>query len=290
MQTYGLDLRKEAADRKDTDWVFGAVSQPCLYPIPMHERDYFLPNGETQRGLEDFQDCVTRGAHNIIEAKLTYAYQRGLLKTENKRWLEQKGYINGNRVEVSDRFTAMLSGTSRNGNSLIAPLDSIHRNGCIPKSMLPRRPDMTWDMYHDKSAITQAMRDLGTEFAQRFVFNYERVYEVHFADALKDDFISVALFAWGGLSASGEYVRTENPENHVVAAFKLPKTYIFDNYVDAWDGDYVKKLAADYNFYEYGYRCYFSAEKTEAEIIATQKTLIGLLQQAVALLKRLIYA
>lgn len=282
---YGLLLDKERADVKPTDYVFGAVSQPCIYSIPLEDRPFYLPTGEIQRGVQDFADCASRGPHNIIEAKLTYAYQRNLMKPENKRWLEAKGYLNGNRVEVSDRFTAIKSGTTPQGNSLIAPLDSIHRNGCIPKKMLPAYSQMDWADYHNKADITPAMEALGLEFAQRFVFNYERVYEVHYAELLEDDFIDVALYAWPD-PVSGIYPRTEAPENHVVAAFK-PHTLIFDNYTDPWDGDFIKKLAPDYNFFEYGYRCYFSAERTEDEIKATQRTMIGLLQRLVSLLTRL---
>ena len=50
--------------------------------------------------------------------------------------------------------------------------------------------------------------------------------------------------------------------NHEVVLYKRPMYTIFDNYIDTVDGDFVKKLAANYNLYEYGYRAYITAETT----------------------------
>ena len=64
---------------------------------------------------------------------------------------------------------------------------------------------------------------------------------------------------------NGEYPRTEEPFNHAFLLWLLPKFYAYDNYVDQVDGDFIKKLAPNYRFFEFGYRVYISAEITPEE-------------------------
>ena len=85
--------------------------------------------------------------------------------------------------------------------------------------MLPAEEWMRWADYHNKSKITQEMKDLGKEFTKRLPINYEIVYSKNFKQFN------------GGF-----------------------KWKIFDNYIDKFDGDWVKHLAEDYNFLRYGYR------------------------------------
>ena len=256
----GLNLELEVLHQKPTDYVFGALSQPCLASIPEYERITYLPIGERQNIGDEKMDCATRGPTNIYETKFTYLYQNNKLLPENKKFLEDKGYVVGNRVLFSDRFNAIKSGTTRQGNSIIAPLDSIHRNGLIPKYLLPQVN--SWDEYY--SGITKDMELLGQDFLSRFDLKYERVYEIHYNEVLKDDLINMAGFAWT-TPVDGEYPSPgKTPPNHVFIGFARPLFTVFDNYLDT-DGDFVKKLASDYDLFEYGYRAYISKEYNEEE-------------------------
>src|SRR5688572_10004982 len=118
----------------------------------MQDRVSYLPTGEVQRGRDDFMDCASRSPIDILEANFTYLYQNGLFSTEHRGWLEDKGHVvvredMGHVVEFSDRLIAVLSGTTANGNSMKAPIDTIHRSGLIPKSMLPASSDMAIEEY-----------------------------------------------------------------------------------------------------------------------------------------------
>jgi len=284
----GLDLKREFEEHSTEDWTFGALSEPSLVSIPEAERDKWLPVGETQfSNRDDFKDCATRSPLNHAEALFSYHYMHGMLPA-NKQWFVDNGYVGDDgRLAFSDRFVAINSGTTRNGNSLKAPLEAIRKQGLIPKKSLPKTIEMAFDEYHDKTKITQAMRDLGAEFARRFTINYEQVNYQHFGECLKDDMIGVAGYAWP-IPVEGLFLRTAGTFNHAFLLYKLPKFQAYDNYYDYDNngqqivGDFTKNLAPDYDFYEYGYRVYISKEDPNA----TEKQL-NLLQQLLPLLKKL---
>lgn len=264
-----FDLEKQLAEESPEDWVFGALSEPGLVSIPLAERFASLPLGEVQRSSAgDFRDCASRTLVNHIEALITYYYHHGM-KAANKEWLKEKGYVvlrDGKEVvEFSDRFIAILSGTTKNGNSLKAPVDAIYRYGLIPKVMLPKGEHMEWEEYHDPNSITQAMKDLGAEFRKRLSLNYEKVHYLHFAETLKDDMVGVAGYGWP-FPQNGIYERDERPPNHAFLLYALPAFQVYDSYYEVGKNeDFTKNLAPNYKFYEWGYRMYLSADTTAEE-------------------------
>ena len=253
---YGFNPELEKQQQSPEDWIFGSSSKSCIALIPEKNRRDYLPTGETQKGIEDMMDCASRGPLNILEAKFLWLLEYDLLRKENTRWLEDN-YVKNNRIEFSDAFVAINSGTTRQGNSLKAPLDAIRKQGLIPKSVLRLEPWMTWDDYHNSNRITPAMKKLGEDFVTRFTINYEKVLESDYATLLGQDMLDVAGYAWPE-PVNGEYPRTDLPPNHVFVAFQNPKYNIFDNYIDSVDGDFIKKLASDYSLLSYGYRLIIS--------------------------------
>ncbi len=256
---HGLNWWRELEEQSDLDWIFGAASPVCIAEIPNEEREKYLPEGEVQRGKEDFMDCTTRGPINLIETKFNFLLKKEKLNKENIKWLKDNNYITlTNKVEFSDRSIAILSRNTSQGNSMKAPLDFIHKGGLIPKSMFPASPTMTFDEYHDKSKITVEMIELGKKFLKRFKINYERVWEKNFEEMLKRDILDIGGYAWPE-PINGVYPRSNEEPNHIFMGLKLPKYYIFDNYLDRGiEGDYIKKLASNYDFISYGYRIIIS--------------------------------
>jgi len=278
MKNFGLDLDREIQEQSPKDWVLGATSYACLADIPLTERDKYLPDGEVQKGKEDFMDCVTRGYHNILETKFNFLAKSGLIN-EHIVFLQNYGYFNKDgEFEVSDRFTAIKSGTTRTGNSMKAPIDAIRKFGLIPKKLLPANSKMTWEEYHDPKAITKEMEDLGKEFLKRFNINYEKVYKQQYTSILPVDMVNVAGYAW--VKDGSEYVSTpEMPPNHAFMLYNKPDYIIFDNYID--NKKYIKKLSSNYSFMEYGYRVFISLNSNVSlvesikEIIRAVFKLIG---------------
>lgn len=276
----GLNLEKERLEQNGTEWQFSAAAPASIAIIPTQQRSNYLPAGELQFGLEDFMDCATRSPHNDLEAQFTYACDRKLFLPENIAWLIEKGYLDpSGRITFSDRYTAILSGTTRQGNSLKAPLESIRKNGLIPKSMLPASKSMNFDQYHDPKAITKEMRDTGQEFARRFTINYDQVSHSSFKDALKSSMVGVAGYAWPQ-KKNNLYPRTEEPPNHAFLLYDLPAYQAFDNYAeDNNQTDFTKSLAPDYAFYEYGYRLYILKDNPITQEITLWMRLLALLTQ-----------
>lgn len=279
VRNYGFSWTLETAHQSPDDWQFGALSQPCIASIPEADREKYLPNGELQYSVHaDFMDCASRGPVNILEAKFNYLYQTDKLLPSNRKWLEDKGYVHNGRVLFSDRFIAIRSGTTRQGNSIKAPIDAVHTYGLIPKTMLPSG-NMTFDEYH--SGVTREMEKLGEEFLDRFKINYERVYAVHFDQLYKDDFCVLALHAWPS-PIDGVYPKTDLPPNHVVIGFRHPIHTVFDNYLDV-DADFVKRLAPDYKVFETGYRVFISREVDAAQIISLYQKVLNILRAIIKL-------
>jgi hypothetical protein len=253
MKNQGFDRQKEDFDSSPKDHQYGSVILPCLTDIKEDEREAYLPAGEVQRGVEDMQDCATRGPLNIYETKFNWLIRNKKLSADNLRWLQRNGYITERGVEFSDAWVAIGSGTTRQGNSLKAPLDFIYNSGLLPKSVLPLKPWMTFDEYHDPERITDEMEALAREFNKRFLLNYGKVYTHEFEHKLKEDMLVVAGYAWPD-PVEGTYLRVEDDFNHCFILFKRPMSFAFDNYIDPVDGDFVKRLAPDYNFMQYGYQ------------------------------------
>jgi hypothetical protein len=251
----GINLEREKLEQSLEDWVLGGVGPDlkCLATIPLSSVVFYLPLGEKQFGKEDFMDCASRGPNNILETKLNYLYRTKQLP--DQQWFKDKGYITSRGFELSDRFTAILSNTTRQGNSLKSPLEAIRKNGCIPKIMLPANPQMTFDEYHNPQSITSEMMSMGQEFLKRLSINYEKVYKGQF-DVFYD-VLNVAGFAWE-MPINDIFPPSDNPPNHVWMNWNLPKYTAFDNYIDQVDGDYIKRLSTDFNFFDYGYRIIIS--------------------------------
>lgn len=264
MNYVGFNPEKERQDQSPDDWVFGSTSTPCLALMPEEIRDTYLPIGEVQAGKQDTSGCATNAPNNIYEDKFNYLYSNDKLQPENKKWLEDHKYVQDGRITFSDAFNAILSGTTRVGNSLKAPIDSIHRDGLVPKKLLPLESWMMWEDYHDPKRVTQDLKYLGQEFLKRFTLNYERVDTADLATLLKTDMAVIAISAYP-TPVNGEYPRTDEPFNHAVMALRRPLTNIFDSYIDSVDGDFIKKLASDYRIFDTGYRVYITAETTSED-------------------------
>lgn len=256
-QNHGLNWEKEKADETPKDWVFSAVSPVCIAEgIVPYQRDLCLPKGEIQQGVEDMMDCATRSALNVLETKFNWLVKNKKIEGRRIKFLWQ--YMNENgKVEFSDAFIAILSGTTKNGNSLKAPIEAIRKNGLIPKKLLPLEKTMIWDDFHNPKRITEEMEKIGKEFLKHFSINYEKVYEKDMDALLDRDMLDVAGYAWP-TPKNGEYPRVEYTPNHAFMAIRKPMTYIFDNYIDYVDGDFIKKLTSDYDFLDHAYRIIIS--------------------------------
>jgi len=259
IKNYGIDWEKEKLDRTDTDWKdgeltnLGATIPECMvkeasglvtasyaWPNPVNgvyprvvatmnhcwiffQRTFakYFPTGQRQNLGDEKMDCVTRGFNNEIEKKLNYAYQTGKFHQPFIDFLNKYDFFDDEgKIRLSNRIPAKLSGTTKYGNSFKAVINTITNIGIFPQSILPEDKSMTWNEYYDVSKITEEVKAIGKESLKYLTINYTIV----------DD--------------PKEYTKYSD-------GFKWEA---FDNYIDPVDGDYIKRLAENYDINSYGYK------------------------------------
>ncbi|PKM87147.1 hypothetical protein CVU83_03335, partial [Candidatus Falkowbacteria bacterium HGW-Falkowbacteria-2] len=94
--------------------------------------------------------------------------------------LKDMGFFDENgKFNASDRFIAILSGTSRQGNYLNAVWEAIRIYGLLPERDLPGRLDdrtpWEWEDWMNPAAITQEMKDKAKKVLDILQFAYEWV-------------------------------------------------------------------------------------------------------------------
>ena len=241
-----------------TDWLMGSSGIGTKIRRPDTNWTPDLPTGEKQRrGDVDKMWCVSASAENTIETEFGYGINEKIICLEDLQWLNDKGYMDENgKVDFSDRFIAIMSKTTGNGNSCRRVAQAIHKYGLIPEKMLPYRKAMSWKECYgydkwdtpNKSLITQETIDLGKEFLERFPINYEFINGGTRAHnkALQYNPLQVCVHAWNGRN-NGIYVRTPLGINHAVE--KNNTDEIFDTY-----DPYIKKLASNFIYTDYAVR------------------------------------
>ena len=258
---YGINWDLELASRTEKDWEhMVGVSASSTVSIPMDEREQHLPKGERQNIGQEKMDCASRAPNNWEEATIDYLLEKDKLPLSVSKFLETNHFLEDGRPVLSDSFLSTNAKTTRQGNSLKAPLEARRLKGLVAKSMLPQ--GSTFEEHHDPKRITTTLENIGKQYAQIFAFNYDRVYEVDFPVVLKKDMIVTAGYAWDS-PKDGKYQRVEYTPNHAFLTWR-PKFYVFDNYEES-DGDFIKDLAEDYNFMDYGYRPYLASINAPSE-------------------------
>lgn len=134
----------------------------------------YLPKGENQnvKFVFDTMSCTTFSALNIIET----LFRKMELPPEHKLFLEKNGYYKDGEVNFSDKFTAIVSGTRKSGNTFQEVGNSIRHNGLIPDVILPFGGETKWEDWHNPIQIKPYMINLGLEFARYFDISYSFVY------------------------------------------------------------------------------------------------------------------
>jgi hypothetical protein len=118
--------------QRDTDWIGGAIQYEVMAPDGNWRQ--FLSVGERQHSPgADTMSCVSFSALNAIEV--------------------QHKQQTGREVNYSDRFTAVMSGTTRQGNYLWKVADSIRKDGVLLEEDYPAPVNYTWDEYHQLPSL-----------------------------------------------------------------------------------------------------------------------------------------
>lgn len=161
-----------------TDFISG-VASGILPEIrnPSGNWSLYLPGNEAQIGVYfDTLACVTFSALNVIETQLNFLLATGQIPSEKIAQLAELGVLKDGKFNFSDRFTAKMSGTTKQGNYLVAVWDSIRKDGLLAESDWDyprdqRQPVFVWEDYYKE--IPQELKDKAKKFLDIFDIKYE---------------------------------------------------------------------------------------------------------------------
>lgn len=115
----------------------------------------------------DTLSCTSFSFNNVVEFQLNYMIATKELPDTTIKWLTDNGYIEADgKVNLSDRFLAIMSGTTERGNDFRTVAETARTVGCIPEKDLPLGNCTTFAEYHNKALITQAMKDKALKFLE----------------------------------------------------------------------------------------------------------------------------
>ncbi len=217
----------EDVEAREKDWRFGGVSGVTKHVL-REDGDYtaFLPEKELQKSTLETMACVNFSALNVLE---TIAKVYGI------------------HLNLSDRFTAKMSGTTKRGNSFYNVGESIRTDGVVDEAIWPfdrANKNLTWEEYY--AEIPEQVRKLAKEFLVDYDINYEWVTPDKFEEALKYGPLQVGVYAWPKPLANGMYNEGgTDTRNHAVMLFNKPPEFyeIYDSYDKV-----VKHLVPTYKF------------------------------------------
>lgn len=117
----------------------------------------YLPTKEIQYGKEDSMSCVSFSAINAIE-------------------IQQK-FLTGKEENYADRWIAVKSNTTPQGNYLYTVAETIREYGLVKESSFPAPPNYTFSAYHAKPSpeLNAQLEKEGKEWKQEWDFRYEWV-------------------------------------------------------------------------------------------------------------------
>lgn len=166
---------------KENDFIHGGESSLNLGAVNLQSGNWkdYLPQGERQYcPFFDTMSCTTFSFCDAVETYMNFLIANNRISANNLSWLKDKKYIGlDGKVNFSDRFLAILSGTTKQGNRFDTVAETARTRGLIPESLFTFDPAITtWEEYMDASKITTEMISLASEFLSRFKLSYEWIF------------------------------------------------------------------------------------------------------------------
>lgn len=161
---------------KIDDYVVG--ESPIQYEVRVFDGNHseYLPEDEHQkRNNVETMSCVSFSALNSVEMQINWMINTQKISVGTMEFLQDNRYIVNDKVNLSDRFLAIMSSTTPRGNYLSKVASTLRHYGAIPEGDLSFGNPNNWNEYHDKTVIDDDMLKLGKEFLEHFTIQYEWV-------------------------------------------------------------------------------------------------------------------
>lgn len=136
----------------------------------------YLPSKERQYSIGfDTMACTSFSALNVIETQVNFLVKEKILSDTQIARLRSLGFFDANGFfNASDRFLAIMSGTTSRGNDFKSVWESVRKNGLLPESDLPFG-GTSFAEYHGAS-ISPEMIIKAKEIFDVLTFQYEWVF------------------------------------------------------------------------------------------------------------------
>jgi len=164
---------------KPKDWIFGATAKGIEFKQRIKGGDWrgvkLKKELQSVKFKYDTQSCATFSALNSFEKQVNWMHQNKLIPEHVEKKLRDLGFFDINdEFNCSDWFTAVMSGTTANGNTLNAVWESIRTVGVIPQSkgIEPNDVDNIND-WLSKSRVTVEQLEIAKKSLEIFQTNYE---------------------------------------------------------------------------------------------------------------------
>lgn len=266
MQQTGLIVKPPSP----TDYIAGANTK-IVYEERISDWSPWLPTEERQSKdfAFDTMSCVSFSAHNVIETQIKWLLENKKFTPSQvavlTEFFDEKGNFN-----CSDRFTAIMSGTTINGNYFQKVWDCIRHNGLLPEKDLPFGGN-SFGEYHNPAVITPAMKEKAKRILSIIDFQYEFVFYDEDPD-LSDDQLKMIRTH---IKQSPLQVATPVPGRHAIMLHVVGKdnVWLFDTYKP-----FVKKKSFDSARLHYGMKGYVMVKSPMLKLGSKGKD-VELLQQ-----------
>ncbi len=158
--------------------------------------------------------------------------------------------------DYSERYTGVLTGTTKNGNSPQKVIEEIRKNiGLVPEEMLPFGDDIrAWGQYYSPNPMSRALVAEGRKFLKQYEIGHEWVFEKgvdaverqgRMMDMLRYSPLGVSVVAWQQ-GVDGLYFKEPHEDdNHWTAIIGYERGKYW-KCRDSYDGD--KQLEWGYTF------------------------------------------
>lgn len=228
----------------------GVVVQPTNW-VPS------APTNEPQSGGFglDKNVCATQSNCQGLETDLIAQIAASQLPVTHLSFLKANKYLDENgRPRFNVRVSAILNGTTKNGNDCDVVASATRSIGLFPFGIIPDDPTLSWNDYYNKAVITPEILALGLEFLKYFTPYYIWVWTSGGARTSAENAALLSAIAAAPLQLPVPVCPTWNSPNvlscpslvvqHAVLGQKVGADFsitIQDHYVP-----YEKVLAPDY--------------------------------------------
>lgn len=138
----------------------------------------YTPTGEKQYTSKyDTMSCTSFSALNSVEMQINWLIENKKISQEIIDALEDLGFFDEKgKFNCSDWFTAVMSGTTTNGNDFASVWDSIRKHGLLPQTDGYSPSDFdNINEWLDPTRVTTKQKEKALKFLELFDVKYEFV-------------------------------------------------------------------------------------------------------------------